>query len=112
MTPEWAQELLAHNTHNRTLRKNLVDAYARDMQAGRWRYNGETIKINETQVIDDGQHRLLACVKSGCSFEVLLVTGLPVGTQETMDAGAKRTFADVLRLRGEHNYGALACCGR
>lgn len=65
-----------------------------------WKMNGEAIKFSNTGRLLDGQHRLLACVESGCSVRTLVIRGLPEDTQETMDAGKSRTMANVLELKG------------
>ncbi|MEV8523206.1 hypothetical protein AB0451_03460 [Streptomyces sp. NPDC052000] len=121
VTPELAEKWLAQNTHNRNLRENAVDAYARDMQAGNWAENGEAVKFAEGTVLLlegpkplyggallDGQHRLWAVAQAGVTVRMLVVTGLSEGTQETMDDGRKRTLADALTLRGEQYAVALA----
>lgn len=121
VTPELAEKWLNQNTHNRHLREKAVDAYARDMEAGNWVENGESLKFAKGNVllIDgpqplyggallDGQHRLWAIAQSGVTLKLLVVTGLERGAQETMDDGRKRTLADALNLRGETNAVALA----
>lgn len=108
ITPELASEWLDRNTRNRNLRALVVNNYAADMAAGNWVEDGQSIKFSDTGVLLDGQHRLSAIVKSGVTIRMLVVSNLPEITQETMDTGAKRSLADVLKLRGEANYVALA----
>lgn len=108
VTPELAHKWLAQNTHNRPLRKRAVDDYARDMAAGNWMQNGEAIKFAEDDTLLDGQHRLKAVTVAGVAVPMLVVSGLPRHTQETMDAGRKRTAADAFSLRGEGNATVLA----
>lgn len=108
VSPEMASEWLKKNTHNRLIRQKLVDTYARDMAAGRWKVNGESIKLAVDDTVLDGQHRLLAIVKSGVSVEVWVFRGLPADTQATMDSGSRRTTADALDLEGYENASALA----
>jgi hypothetical protein len=121
ITPALAEKWLAQNTHNRNIRENAVLAYARDMEAGNWTENGDSIRFAEGDVLLlggrdslyggallDGQHRLMAVTVSGVTVRMLVVTGLKNSTQETMDDGRKRTLADALTLRGEQNTVALA----
>ncbi|MFJ2882393.1 hypothetical protein ACIQGT_14260 [Streptomyces sp. NPDC093108] len=112
VTPALAAEWLRHNTHNRNLRTRRVTDYARDMVAGRWHLNGEAIKFAGDHmnggVVLDGQHRLRAVIEAGADVMMVVVSGLPMETQETMDMGVKRTTADVLGLRGESNSPVLA----
>jgi hypothetical protein len=112
VAPERARELLGGNTHNRNLRGRLVSAYAADMAAGRWVENGETIKISIDGTVIDGQHRLHAVIQSEETVKFLIIFNLPMSSQDTVDTGAKRSFADVLRLREEHNYKDVASVTR
>lgn len=107
ITPDKAQNYLGQNTHNRHLRQSAVNAYARDMAAGVWQWNGDGIKIATDGTLLDGQHRLAAIVQSGVSLFLPVTSGLPVAAQETMDTGIHRTFADALSLRGHANATAL-----
>jgi hypothetical protein len=108
VTPAMAEEWLKQNTHNRNVRKRAVADYARDMKAGQWRLNGEAIKFAADGTLLDGQHRLLAVVEASIPVTLMVVTGLATETQETMDAGRKRTAADAFSLRGEANASTLA----
>jgi hypothetical protein len=108
ITPELAGEWMSKNGHNRNLRETVWKRYARDMEAGRWELNGESIKRCEEDDTLDGQHRLKAIVVSGCTIESIVVTGLPHATQETVDRGMPRNIADALRLRGEQSANVLA----
>ncbi|MFD0035827.1 hypothetical protein ACFVJK_48330 [Streptomyces sp. NPDC127172] len=112
ITPDKAREMLRRNTHNRPIREARVHAYTRLMTGGLWHLNGEAIKIATDGTILDGQHRLLAVVKSGITIKTLVVTGLPMEAQETMDGGAKRSTGDVFSLRGEQNSAMLASVAR
>lgn len=107
ITQALAEKWLDENTHNRNLRENAVEAYARDMEAGNWAENGESIKFAEDGTLLDGQHRLWAIAQSGVTVRMLVVTGLVGQAQETMDNGRKRSLADALHLRGETNSSVL-----
>lgn len=102
LTAADAEELLKRNKHNRSIVETDVLKWAMEMAEGRWRYNGEAIKIAQDGTILDGQHRLLALAMQdeGVVIEVLIVTGLPNETQVTMDQGRKRGAADQLSLSG------------
>jgi hypothetical protein len=108
VTPATAKEWLARNTHNRPIRDSKVADYARDMAAGNWALNGEAIKFGTDGVLLDGQHRLHAIVAAGTAVPMLVVAGLANDTQNTMDAGAKRTTGDALGLDGHKNAQLLA----
>ena len=112
ITPKIANQLLLRNTHNRPVRTAAIEQYAADMRKGDWQVNGEAIKISVDGHVLDGQHRLYAVLEADASMTTLLITGLPQKAQETMDQGRARTFGDVLKLRGEHDYFNLAAAVR
>jgi hypothetical protein len=107
MTPELAKVYLERNTHNRPLNKNHVKFISREMKAGRWKRNGDTVCMNGTRLID-GQHRLHGIVDSGVTVPILLVEGLDDDVFDTKDFGKKRSAADVLAIKGEKHYALLA----
>lgn len=108
VTPALAEEWLTANDHNRNIDVRTVDAYARDMLSGNWALNGEAVKIAEDGTLLDGQHRLAAIVRSGVTVPMVVVTGLPMDTQRTMDAGRRRTFADNLKIEEVTNSPVVA----
>lgn len=108
ITPEDAEELLLANDHNRSVERARVTQYANDLRNGTWDLNGEAIKVAESGRLLDGQHRLMAVLEADTPMTTLLITGLPDEAQETMDQGKPRSFADVLKLRGEKYCTGLA----
>jgi hypothetical protein len=112
ITPDLAREWLGFNTHNRNVRPRVVLAYAADMSAGNWQWNGESIKFASDGTLLDGQHRLAAIAEAGKTIPMLVVRGLKNDAQETVDGGAKRKFSDVLKLRGEPSPITLASITR
>lgn len=103
---------MGHARDNRKIRYGDVTAYARDMKAGHWRPNGETIKHDWDDACIDGQHRYLACMMAETPFEALVVTGLDPADQDTVDIGIKRKLGDQLAINGEANAVALASVAR
>lgn len=112
VTPEMAAQWANANTKNRPVRNSRVNRFARDMAAGNWTLNGETIKIATDGTIIDGQHRIYACIESGVSFRSFVIAGLPPEVQDTVDAGAARTMADQFGLHGEAHAALLAAITR
>ena len=112
VTPDLAREWTGLNTRNRKVRYTKVAQYARDMRAGNWMLNGETIKIAADGTILDGQHRLYACIQAETPFETIVIRGLPLEAQDTIDTGMARKFADQLALRGEVNTPLLGAIAR
>jgi hypothetical protein len=98
MTPEWATRLLSANPKNRTISKNAVAAMVRDMQQGKWRLNGDAIRIGVDGELKDGQHRLTACVIADVTFQTVLITGVDREDQLTIDRGRPRNIGDTLTM--------------
>lgn len=112
VTPEVAYEWLAANTRNRTISSARVQQMVTDIRAGRWDFNGETIKFATSGALLDGQHRLMAVFESGIPVDLLVVEGLPESVQDTIDIGRTRTTGDMLSLRGIANGNNLAALSR
>jgi len=107
ITPPHAKELLELNIHNRPVNERHINALASAMKRGEWKFNGDTICLNDDQIID-GQHRLMACVRANVPFETLIVYGLPASVFDTKDTGKKRSAADALAMNGESNTKILS----
>ena len=103
ITPEMAEKLLDDRAPNRSVSSAVLNKYARDMAAGRWKLNGQTIKISRQGHLIDGRHRLEAAKKSKTSFPAIIVEGLDEEVISTLDIGRRRAMSDVLRERGESN---------
>jgi len=113
ISPSTAQSYLAKNLNNRPLNKKRVSALAQAIERGEWELNGASIRFSDEGVLLDGQHRLAAISKSGKTVQSLVVYGLPAKTFDTIDVGmASRTAGDILAMRGEKSYNALAAVTR
>jgi len=98
MTPEMASAFLDTQTdHQRTLKLPHLGAVRRDIEAGRWKFNGEPILFNVNRELINGQHRCEACVASGIPIDVIIIRGIPVESYDSIDNTAKRTGADAVR---------------
>lgn len=106
--PDEAEELLTFNTNNRRMRPRNIDGWVKDMQAGEWSLNGETLKVAYDGWFMDGQNRMTAIIQSGTKQRFLIVWGLPREAQDTVDVGVKRIFADMLKMHGYANVTVLA----
>lgn len=98
--PKEARYLLRQNSHNRHVSSIHVATLARDMRAGKWDLNGETVKVAHDGTLIDGQHRMLAIIEAGATVAMVVVRGLPVEAQDTIDAGKVRGMKDVFALHG------------
>lgn len=100
VTPDIAAKWLEGKCPNRGVSEQLVNKFARDMIAGAWHLNGETIVFDINEALLDGQHRLWAIVESGCTVRMCVVKGADPKSMDTYDTGRSRSFADVLKIRG------------
>lgn len=107
ITPEEAARLLELNTLNRPLSDQHVKRIARQISEGKWRFNGDTIKISDTNAVLDGQHRLWAIVEAKLPVETIIIRGIAEEAFATIDTLRKpRSGADVLALKGATHHRA------
>lgn len=104
ITPEEATHLLEMNASNRPLNDQHVQRIARQIADGKWRFNGDTIKIAASNDILDGQHRLWAIVEAKVPVQTIVVRGIHPDAFATIDTLRKpRSGSDVLALVGATN---------
>lgn len=108
VTADRAAQILESNAGNRSIASAVVDKYARDMKAGAWMLNGQTIKIGQHGRLLDGQHRCAAAVKAGRGFDAVIVEGLDDAVFDTFDLGMRRSIGEILQDRKEINTSTLA----
>ncbi|CCH02049.1 hypothetical protein FAES_4049 [Fibrella aestuarina BUZ 2] len=108
ITPEVARTMLADNQNNRTLTNRHVDFLAEQMRAGKWQVTGEPIKIATTGRLLDGQHRLMAVVKSDTTQSFWVARNCDPEIFSVLDTGRVRRAADVLSIEGYKNVSALS----
>lgn len=102
ITPDIAKDYLSRNTRNRALRKSHLDDLVRQMRAGQWALNGQSIIFDEEDALIDGQHRLNACAISGVSFLTYVVRGVSDARAfTTIDTGKPRGAHDMATYMGD-----------
>lgn len=102
MTPEMAEDLLEINTSNRKPRQRVIDHYVSTIKRGEWILTHQGVAVSNTNVLLDGQHRLLAIIKSGKSMPIMVTTGLPDKAFSAIDSGAPRTLSDLTKIERAH----------
>ena len=105
VTPEVAENYLRYNSKNRKASLDHILFLSKEMIAGRFLENGESIVFDKYGVLKDGQHRLFSIIKSGKSYFIPIVRGVEAATMATYDTGKNRNAADVLTLNG-YRWGA------
>jgi len=105
MTPAMAQQLLESNQLNRPLAPGHAERIAGQIKAGKWRFNGDTIKISKTGDVLDGQHRLWAIIESDTPVDTIVVFGIDRDAFATIDTIRKpRSLGDTVALAGQAKY--------
>lgn len=122
ITPAMAERYLEGKLPNRNLKEPDIERYIRDIKAGAWHLNGESMIFsgNEDAVRNgwaqagllDGQQRSWAIVLSGTPIQTLVSWGVPPESMESIDTGAKRSFGDVLTIKGRKNSASMAGAAR
>lgn len=105
LTPQRAAELLEHNKVNRPISDSHVSRLERQITQGKWKFNGDTIKISEDGDVLDGQHRLWAVMGAKKPIDTIVVSGIARDAFATIDTLRKpRSGSDVLALNGAERY--------
>jgi hypothetical protein len=108
ITVEFAKLLLERNAGNRSMRKEKLDQFTRDIAAGRWALNGESIIIDWDGNLLDGQHRCAAVVATGIEIRSQVVVGADPATKLTTDQGTAKGACDFLSMEGYQNSSLIA----
>ena len=103
ITPEIATQYLARNIKNRSIRKQEVEAYAREIRRGTFVLTHQGIAFDDSGNLIDGQHRLMAIAMAGTPVQMMVSRGVVPSALTVVDRGASRTMRDVITLGGtEH----------
>lgn len=97
--PQEAEQLLSRNSRNRPVVQRRVDDLVAAISGGDWRLTHQGIAVLPDGQILDGQHRLMAIVRSGKRVPIM-VTQLDEDVFDVIDTGRARTPRDVLALAG------------
>lgn len=106
VTPEMAADILSRNRVNRPLRVMRIAFFSDLVTNDQFVMTGEPVQV-EGYLTDpefgllNGQHRLHGIVRANKPAQLLIVEGIERSTRMFMDTGAKRTFADALRMERE-----------
>lgn len=96
--PTQAKEMLEHNVNNfRSIKPWRVTAYSEDMRNGRWTLSLDPIMFNPDGGLINGQHRLLAIIRSGCTITMMVAYDVPDEVALHCDEVLPRSIADWLR---------------
>jgi len=101
VTPEQAKEWI-ENANAKNPRKAInwgnVTRFAEIMEAGKFTTTHQGIAFDRFGNLVDGQHRLLAVIKSGVAIYLMVTTGVSMHCVPDMDQGSKRNTATILDI--------------
>jgi hypothetical protein len=98
ITPRIAETMLAANDRNRPVRAWAVELLAKAQKRGEWKLHHQGVAFDWNGRLRDGQHRLMACVMSGVTIEMLVTKGVDPAAFDAVDQGIGRTLADLMSL--------------
>lgn len=96
ITPDIARMMLENNIGNRPVSKDTVECYARLMQNCEWSITPDAIGFDTNGRLINGQHRLMAIIKSNTAQTFFVVDDLPLDAFSVTDEGKKRNASDIL----------------
>lgn len=99
--PDQAKALLDKlHPMQRSVNRRAVAEYAEAMKAGLWTLSPHGIVMDSEGRLVDGQHRMLAVVKSGitCEFDVCYMP--PGASVRGIDRGRSRTLVNLAEMEG------------
>lgn len=122
ITPQWAKTILeTRNPRNRPISEAHVEKLARDISIGAFQPTHQGIAFYSNGDLADGQHRLMAVVKSAKAVQMMVTSGLPetfgtngskMSTFELIDNGRARGVGQMLQMAGYKNGNKIAAAIR
>jgi hypothetical protein len=100
ITPKLAEKYFEMNTGNRPVKPENVRFISAQLKSGNWNLGPDAIAFDLNGKLINGQHRLLACIETGISFESNVMFGLDPIAYNTIDTGVKRSGGDALSAIG------------
>ena len=114
VTPALAQRWLKNNFQNRPVKDDVVAGYARDAKLGQFLTTHQGIAFADDDKLIDGQHRLLAIIKSNTPCVLFVSFGWPVKIKgktmtrkDIIDRGKPRSVPDQLKIEHGIKEGRL-----
>lgn len=100
VTPAMAKDWLGKNFDNRVLTDKRIVGYANEMKLGKWHLTHQGVAFFEDGSFADGQHRLYAIIKSGCTIDLLVTTGIQKQAASVIDSHQQRQAHQSLKMAG------------
>lgn len=115
VTPEIAAVFLEYNRPGETNRKiseRYIASATRTLEHHEWLNTGEPIIVSDTRLLNDGQHRLEAIVRSGVPAIMDLRFGVPREAFAATNSGRKRSAGDAMMMVATTNHIQVASAAR
>ena len=105
ITPDEAKRLLEQDNRNfRKVSRGEVAKYTNSMKEGKWRFNGDSIALDASGLVKDGQHRLIACMESQIPMKVF-----PIRINSDINIDNKKLSFDAILAGMGYHYSCLFC---
>lgn len=113
ITPAMAQYILDnHNARNRPVSKGRVQKFSRKIRRGEVMVTSQGISFATDNSLNNGQHRLLACIATGMPIRTFVVFGETPEAFKVLDTQGARTGSDTLAVLGYTHTTVLAAAAR
>jgi hypothetical protein len=104
VTPAIAAEILQSNVQNRRVKMPTLLRYVEEIKKGKWvKGTGELIKISKSNILLDGQHRLMAVVKAGIPTWFHIAEECDEEIFKVLDTGSTRSAGDIFHINDVKN---------
>lgn len=108
LTPLLAKLLLARNPLNRPVSKQNSLNLIADVANEKFVFNGQSIVLSDTGMLNDGQHRCEAVIAAGKPIETVIVFGASEEARFFTDLGKSKSASNLLHMKGRRYTHALA----
>ena len=99
ITPDFAEYVLeTKNSKNRSMRPANLRRLVTAIDNGEWIITNQGLAFDKDGNLLDGQHRLLAIVKTGKTLPIMVARNMDPKIFNCVDTGAARNAADGLYL--------------
>lgn len=112
VTPARAQQLIEGQRNNRKPSARVINAYCQDMKDDAWNESLLPIFVDEQGRMFDGQHRMFAVKRANVTLKFAFVVQDYDKAMMVLDNGRKRSFHDILSIKGIPLYSQIATAVR
>lgn len=89
---------LDHNQQNREWKHQVSEAYAEEINDGKWEFTNQGLGLLVTGNLGDGQHRAGGGAMSGKTVRIVVAFGMAVTSIIAVDTGHRRQASDFLAI--------------